>query len=420
MISISYESYKVKTVQKLKNGYGYRIILKYGDNSSRTQQKAGFSTIKEAEEDRCITIADLTKRKYLVNGNIPASEYFEFWVEEVFRPRANKYSSYDNYARIVKNHIIPFFRNKRMSVINTADIIRLYKNVYDYSPSVAQNVRAVIKTSLEDAITYKAVVTNVARDVKLPKDKNGKCHQRNIDSSNTFNHEQVMRLIEGSANTPIHMMVLFNVVMGLRCSEIIGLKYSDVDFIHQTLKVERQLGIDINKPKETVASKTYTKQEITPKSHSSVRTLDIPDIVFDAILKEKKRYDANKRRRSTTFQDYGYICCSTYGRPRSKGYHLKHYKALLEQLGLPDIRWHDLRATASTTLLKAGFTPKSVANMMGHSKEIITVDVYGDKKKLAAEKLEKLENFIGEVVPKEATIINVERCIIDTKEYLVV
>ena len=68
---------------------------------------------------------------------------------------------------------------------------------------------------------------------------------------------------------------------------------------------------------------------------SSVRELPIPDVVFEAILKERKQYEANRRRRSTTFQDLDYICCSTYGRPRSKNYHWQHYKKLLADNGLP-------------------------------------------------------------------------------------
>ena len=99
-------------------------------------------------------------------------------------------------------------------------------------------------------------------------------------------------------------------IMGLRCSEIIALKYSDVDYIGQKLSVERQLGRDKNITKEMAAPKTYTKQEIDVKTSSSKRELDIPNIVFEAILEEKKKYEANKRRRKNYFQDLGYICCS--------------------------------------------------------------------------------------------------------------
>lgn len=97
------------------------------------------------------------------------------------------------------------------------------------------------------------------------------------------------------------MMILFNVVMGLRCSEIIGIKYSDIDFVEQKLTVRRQLGRDIKKNDSELDAKTYTKQEIATKTSSGVRTIDIPDIVYDAILEQRKLYEASKSRRSKYF-----------------------------------------------------------------------------------------------------------------------
>lgn len=134
--------------------------------------------------------------------------------------------------------------------------------------------------------------------------------------------------------------------------------------------------------KEDFVPKTFTKQEVKTKTKSSVRELPIPDLVFEAILKERKRYEANRNRRKEAFQDLDYICCSTYGRPRSKNYHWKYYKELLSDNGLPDIRWHDLRSTYCTLLLKNNYSPKAVAKLMGHSKEIITMDVYGDNQNI--------------------------------------
>ena len=61
------------------------------------------------------------------------------------------------------------------------------------------------------------------------------------------------------------MQILFAVLMGLRRSEINGLKYSDVDYIHRTLRVERQLGKKPNSKAEDCAPKMLTKQEIKTK-----------------------------------------------------------------------------------------------------------------------------------------------------------
>lgn len=114
--------------------------------------------------------------------------------------------------------------------------------------------------------------------------------------------------------------------------------------------------------------------------------------------KEKLRY----------FKDYGFICCSTYGNPRSKDFRFKYCKQLLKDYGLPYIRFHDLRATYCTLLLKNNFSPKAVSQLLGHSSEIISVDVYGDNKQLVADRLIELDEFIESVAPKEEFNIQIE------------
>lgn len=115
------------------------------------------------------------------------------------------------------------------------------------------------------------------------------------------------------------------------------------------------------------------------------------------------------------------ICCSSYDRPRSKNYHWTHFKKLLKENHLPDIRWHDLRSTYCTLLLKNNYSPKAISQLMGHSKEIITVDVYGDNSNLIAEPIPELEKFMEEVLPErrdeklDEELLNIE---IDVSVYL--
>jgi len=152
---------------------------------------------------------------------------------------------------------------------------------------------------------------------------------------------------------------------------------------------------------EDCAPKMLTKQEIKTKTPAGVRELPIPDYVFEAILEERKTYEKNRRRRPKEFRDWNYICCSTYGNPRSKGFHQKYYKDLLKSLDLPDIHFHQLRNTYATILLKNSFNSKGVSHLLGHAKEIISVDVYGDTQEIIEDCLDVLEPFIEEVIPKE-------------------
>ena len=317
-----YISFEVKNVKKIKGHFGFIVILKYNDGLTKTQQHAGFLTKEEANREREITIGHLHERKYLVYGTVLFKDYIGHWLDDIIRNRVGSYNTYYNYNSVVCNHIIPVLGNKMMKMINTADIVRLYRKAGEYSKSVAEQVRTIIKTCLEYAVKEKAVAVNVALGVRMPKSLNtGNYHSRTIESKNTLTLEQVKKLIEGSKGSKIHLMILFNVVMGLRCSEIIGIKYSDIDFVEQKLTVRRQLGRDIKKKDSELDAKTYTKQEIATKTPSSMRTIDIPDIVYDAILEQRKWYEASKSRRSKYFLDLDYVCCSSYGRPRSKNFH---------------------------------------------------------------------------------------------------
>ena len=191
------------------------------------------------------------------------------------------------------------------------------------------------------------------------------------------------------------------------------MRYSDVDYVNRTLTVERQLGKVLDAKKEDYAPKTLTKQEIDLKTASSHRVLPIPDYVFEEILEERKNYEKQKQRRGRTFQDMGYICCSSYGRPRSKSYHFKHNKKLLKDNGLPDIRWHDLRATFCTLLLKNDFNPKAVSKLMGHAKELITMDVYGDNQEIIEDCIPDIQDFMEEVLPDAERVHKEENDLLD-------
>lgn len=193
--------------------------------------------------------------------------------------------------------------------------------------------------------------------------------------------------------------------MGMRKSEINGIKYSDIDYMHRKLYVQRQLGKKKGVKKEDVAVKTFTKQEVQLKSKSSYRVLDIPDLVFEAILEERNKYEARKSRRkndkSNPFQDLGFVCCSTYGRPRSRGFVFQHFKKLKEENNLPDLAFHKLRTTYTTILAKNDFSMKAISKLLGHSSEMITFENYTDKNEIIQDCLDYLEPFIDKVIESD-------------------
>ena len=422
----NYVEWRVSQVMPVRSGFGYRIFLKYLDGSEKPYQKSGFKTEKEANKAREKTIAELYNGTFIVYSKVKVADFMLSWLEIDIGKRTESHETYYNYCNTVNNHIIPALGNKRMADVTSGDIQKLFNAKASYSRSVAEQVKTIMNVSFRYAVTSKVISVSPVEGVGLPKtetsQKKTAFRSRSIDTQKTLTMEQVLVLLEKSKDTPIHMQVLFGVLMGLRRSEINGVKYSDIDYINRTLNVNRQLGRIHNAKKEDFAPKTFTKQEVGLKTKSSYREIPIPDYVFEEILKERQVYEANRNRRKREFQDLDYICCSTYGRPRSKGFHCKYYKQLLAESGLPDIRWHDLRSTYCTLLLKEEFNPKAVSKLMGHAKELITMDVYADNREIIADGVPEIEAYMEMVLPnmEESELFKNEllKIVVDVTEFL--
>lgn len=290
----------------------------------------------------------------------------------------------------------------------------MYIYIAKKSHPIAEISKNVMNTSMRFAVNKGLIVENPAKDVPLPKNiARNAYHARAIQESKTLNLNQIVVLIEASRGTGIYMQVLFAILMGLRRSEINGLKYSDVDFVHQKLHISRQLGRAPNSEGIEFKGENITKQEIKLKTASSDRILDIPDFLFEEILKCRNQYEKNRNRRKKEFQDLNYICCSSYGRPRSTQYHFKPFKEILKSKGLPNIRWHDLRHSYATLLLKNEFNLKAISKILGHAKEIVTADIYIDNQEIIADGTGELKDYMEEVIPKNAIEFNESEKVFD-------
>lgn len=398
-----YVDYRVESVISLKKKYGFRVILIYEDLSEKECQHSGYVKRSDAEKERDAAVAQLHDGRYVVYKNVKVSELLEYWLEYEMKPRANfRANSYTTYKNCINKHIIPGIGKLKLLTLNQGHILKLLKSISKKYPSMPRVAKPILNKALEFAVSKKLLMINPCEDITLPEKKKEGYHSLVVKEEKTLTLEQVKILLEASKDTKIHMQLVFALLMGLRRGEINGIKYSDIDYERRTLRIDRQLGEDLHADESTLPANMKTKQEVPPKTPSSYRELSIPDYVYYEILEERKKYEKNRSRRQHgkwVFQDLDYICCSSYGRPRSKSYHFKHYKKLLADLGLPDIRFHDLRVTYATLLVKNNINQKAVAEVMGHANSIITVDVYTDKKVIIEDWVENIQSFIDEVHP---------------------
>lgn len=104
----------------------------------------------------------------------------------------------------------------------------------------------------------------------------------------------------------------------------------------------------------------------SPKTESSRRTIAMPAYVAQSL----------KEYQEITQSTAGLVFTTSTGKPISQRNLSRHFYGALDRSGLPRIRFHDLRHTAATLLLKENVHPKVVQEMLGHSNIMVTLDTY--------------------------------------------
>ena len=112
----------------IKNGYGFRVLLTFADESTKTQQHVGFTTKREANAFRDEVIGQLHTGIYIVYGKIRVEEFMIFWLEDIMRSRITD-DTYTTYKSAIRNYIVPQIGKMYMSTLNQGYIRKLYNTV---------------------------------------------------------------------------------------------------------------------------------------------------------------------------------------------------------------------------------------------------------------------------------------------------
>ena len=148
--------------------------------------------------------------------------------------------------------------------------------------------------------------------------------------------------------------------------ELLGLKWSDLDWIKRTLKVERQL---IRPGGDGI-------QFSVPKTRYGKRTILLGARTIEVLREHIERQHTERLEAGDHWEEYGLIFTTGNGTPINPRNLLRDFKILL-RAGLPTIRFHDLRHTAASLLLNQGVPVITISRRLGHAKASITLDVYG-------------------------------------------
>ena len=156
------------------------------------------------------------------------------------------------------------------------------------------------------------------------------------------------------------------ITTGLRQGELLGLKWGDLDWSTYQLNIKRQV--------QRVPGRGLVFSD--PKTSAGRRMILLgPDTILS--LKEHfNRQLIEREFKGEKWQDNDLIFPSSIGTPLDQSNLNRDYKHLLKEANLPNIRFHDLRHTAASLMLKQGVSVKVVQERLGHSDAAMTLNVY--------------------------------------------
>lgn len=299
---------------------------------------------------------------HIDNEEILFIDYMKKWLKMI--KASVEETTYNGYKSIVNGRVSDYFTNKKITLqdIKPKHIQDFYQYLLDdgLSGNTVKHYHANIRKALQYAMKTDIIPSNPADKVDLPKIEEY--------NPNFYTSDEVKTLLNEVIGTKLEIPVMIDCFYGFRRSEVIGLKWSAIDFENKTITINHT--ITQSNGKLIIRDKTKTK--------SSKRTLPLEPIVESFLLELKEKQEKNKELCGNSYNQewLEYICVDVCGNLIRPDYVTETFLKLLKKKNLKQIRFHDLRHTCASILLKNGANMKEIQAWLGHSNYNTTANLY--------------------------------------------
>ena len=377
-----------------KKGHYYAVLNIRSETGQRSQKWIATGLEIKGNKKRAEAVLRSTIAEYEAarpqqeskSEDILFADYMLNWLEMM---RGNlEDSTFTSYRHHVKKVIDPYFRNLGVSLnaLQAKHIQGFYLYLLSErgnSPATVKRFHANIRKALQQAVKTEMIPTN-------PADKVDKPRQRHYAAS-FYDEASLNLLLEKARGTRHELAILVAACYGLRRSEVLGLRWDSIDFQSKTVSICHTV---------TSASDDhghqYLVQKNRPKNRASHRMLPLIAQVEEALLSRRAQIESNAQLCGKGYcQAYSdYVFVNNLGSLIRPEYLSRGLQEIIERHGLRKIRFHDLRHSYASLLLKNGINMKAIQEWLGHSSYATTANIYAhldyNAKIASAEKIAQL------------------------------
>jgi integrase len=335
-------------------------------SGSRAAESALREWLRELEQHACTDPATLT-----FDGL--ASQWLAA-IAERRRPATVHF-----YRNQLRNHILPAIGPRIAAEIADEDLYALYDAKRDagYSEYSRRHMHATIRAAYTWGRRRKLVTANPAADLEdAPRQDRG----RTLRTWNRRESSEALTLAAtGRRNHQnlVYLPMMLAGWCGLRCGEVCGLQWDDVDFDAGLLKVARTL-------EQTKGGELHVTP---PKTKASANAVPLPESVAAALRDARVIHDGLRLSRGASWNPDGYVLVTRTGTPVKPSNLSSAWRSFCARNGLEPVRFHELRHSFATNLFDEGEDLIIVQKLLRHSKPSTTADLYlhkGDGKRREA------------------------------------
>lgn len=325
----------------------WAAVVPYVDASGR--RKAMWLSASSRDEAEALRKREVAKiRQRVLPTDHTVGSYVVDWLATVdVSP-----SAYDRYRQHVRERILPTLGELPLDAL-TPPKVRLAMTRWSGAPATRVGTLIVLRMAMRQAMTDRMLADDPVAGIKAPRIR--------PTTPTVLDIEEARLLRATVAGDRYAPMLAVAIGLGIRRGEMLGLRTPDVDLRAGTVTVShslRRVPVSTRGP----ADEWWRLQ---PPKADSGRTMPLPRFVAEAITERIAVRDA-ERRAAKVWAPNDLIFSDPHGNPVAFSTLDNWFKRSLAKAGLPDMRWHELRASTATILLAEGVPELTVMAILGH------------------------------------------------------
>ena len=362
----------IRKKTQIKNGKTYtwwegRITTERDPGTGKQiQRSVSGKTQKEVAQKLREISVEIDKRTYLAPTKLTVKDWLDTWVKEYLEDI--KPSTKYLYTRNMEMYIIPNLGSVKLDALTSPMVQALYNRLHkpdkkDVKPLSAKTIRSlhgVLHKALQQAVLNGYIRVNPTDACKPPR-----VVKKEIQPLDETQVSEFLKAIQGHPHEYLYKITLFS---GMREGEVLGLTWDCVDLEHGTLLIKQQLRREQQK-----GGKYY----FSPPKNNKSRVLSLAPSVVQLFRLQKLKQNGMRLEAGNSWEENNLIFSNQTGGFLSYRTVYDCFKRIVDKIGSPSTRFHDLRHTYAVLAIKSGDDIKTVQENLGHATAAFTLDVYG-------------------------------------------